>query len=152
MAERKYIRDGRAPVPVDPRISATMSRIRAKNTGPEKAMRAALSEAGIRGYRLQYAKVPGKPDIAFVGKKVAVFIHGCFWHSCPHCQPRRPTANKKFWMEKLDRNVERDMRKTRALRKVGWRVITVWECRLKKNPQAQVRRVQKALSAGSLQR
>ncbi|MGV9013809.1 MAG: very short patch repair endonuclease [Flavobacteriales bacterium] len=146
MAERNYIRDGRAPVPVDPRISATMSRIRSKNTGPEKTMRAALSAAGIRGYRLQYAKAPGKPDIAYVGRKVAVFIHGCFWHSCPHCQPRRPKTNKKFWMEKLDRNVERDMRKTRALRKAGWRVITVWECRLKKHPEAQVRRVQRALA------
>ncbi len=150
MAERKYIRDGRAPVPVDPRISAAMSRIRAKNTGPEKAMRAALSAAGIRGYRLQYAKVPGKPDIAFVGRKVAVFIHGCFWHSCPHCQPRRPKTNKSFWNEKLDRNVARDKRKVRELRKAGWRVITVWECRLKKDPEAQVRRVQKGLDEPTL--
>lgn len=146
MAERKFIRDGRAPVPLDPRISANMSRIRAKNTGPELAMRAALSATGIRGYRLQYAKAPGKPDIAFVGRKVAVFVHGCFWHSCPHCQPQRPKSNKKFWTEKLDRNVERDLRKTRALRKAGWRVITVWECRLKKNPQTEVRRVERALT------
>ena len=147
MAERKYIRDGRAPVPVDPRISANMSRIRAKNTGPEKAMRAALGEVGIRGYRLQYAKAPGKPDIAFVGRKVAVFIHGCFWHGCLHCQPRRPKTNKSFWNEKLDRNAARDQRNVRALRKAGWHVITVWECRLKKNAQAQVRRVQKVLAA-----
>ena len=150
MAERKYIRDGRAPVPVDPRISATMSRIRSKNTGPEKAMRAALSAEGIRGYRLQYAKAPGKPDIAFVGRKVAVFIHGCFWHSCPNCQPRRPKTNKNFWNEKLDRNVARDKRKVRELRKAGWRVITVWECRLKKDPEAQFRRVQKALDEPTL--
>lgn len=146
MAERKYIRDGRAPVPVDPRISANMSRIRSKNTGPEKAMRAVLNEAGIRGYRLQYAKAPGKPDIAFVGRKVAVFIHGCFWHGCPHCQPRRPKTNKSFWNEKLDRNAARDKRKVRELRKTGWRVITVWECRLKKNPEAQVRRLERALA------
>jgi len=146
MTERKYIRDGRAPVPVDPRVSAVMSRIQSKNTGPEKAMRAALSEAGIRGFRLQYAKAPGRPDITFVGRKVAVFIHGCFWHSCPHCQPRRPKTHKKFWTEKLDRNIARDKRNVRALRKAGWSGITVWDCRLKKYPVAQVRRVHRALA------
>ncbi len=150
MAEHKYIRDGRAPVPVDPRVSAVMSRIRSKDTGPEKAMRAALGAAGVRGYRLQYVKAPGKPDIAFVGRRVAVFIHGCFWHSCPHCQPRRPKTHKKFWTEKLDRNTARDKRNVRALRKAGWSVVAVWGCRLKKNPQAQVRRVQKALDKPSL--
>ncbi|MFZ1658787.1 MAG: very short patch repair endonuclease [Flavobacteriales bacterium] len=142
---KDYKRDGRAPVPVDPRISAVMSRIRSKNTGPEMAMRAALGAAGIRGYRLQYTKAPGKPDIAFVGRKVAVFVHGCFWHGCPNCQPRRPKTHKKFWAEKLDRNAARDKRNVRALRRAGWRVITVWDCRLKKNTEAQVRRVQKAL-------
>lgn len=146
MAERKYIRDGRAPVPVDPRISANMSRILSKNTGPEKAMRAALSAAGIRGYRLHFSKTPGKPDIAFVRRKVAVFIHGCFWHGCPHCQPRRPRTNRSFWNEKLDRNAARDKRNVRALRKAGWRVITVWECRLRKFPASAVRRVERALA------
>ena len=111
-------------------------------------MRAAMSEAGIRGYRLNYAKAPGKPDIAFVGRKVAVFIHGCFWHGCLHCQPRRPKRNKRFWEDKLDRNAARDKRNVRALRSAGWRVITVWECRLKKNVMAGVRRVERALAAG----
>ncbi len=145
IAKKTYSRDSRSPVPKNERVSALMSRIRAKNTGPELTMRAALSDAGIRGYRLHYTKAPGKPDIAFVGRKVAVFIHGCFWHGCPHCQPRRPKRNKRFWEEKLDRNLERDKRKARALRNAGWRVITVWECRLKKDAMPAIRRVQKAL-------
>ena len=94
---------------------------------------------------MNYAKAPGKPDIAFVGKKVAVFVHGCFWHCCPHCQPPRPKAHKDFWDQKLDRNAQRDKRNVRVLRKAGWSVITVWECRLKKAPQSQVRRVEQTL-------
>ena len=122
-----------------------MSRIRGRNTGLEKALRAALSQEGIKGYRLNYAKAPGRPDIAFVGRKAAVFVHGCFWHSCPHCQPQRPKSNRKFWHEKLDRNKARDQRKVRELRKAGWRVVTIWECRLRKRPLVQVQRVVRAL-------
>lgn len=150
MAEpRTYLRDGRAPVPSDPKVSAVMSRIRAKNTGPERAMRTALGSAGLRGYRLHYTKAPGRPDIAFVGRKVAVFVHGCFWHQCPHCQPQRPQANKSWWCKKLDRNVERDAEKVKALRKLGWRVITVWDCRLKKNAARETQRVVSTLSKSS---
>lgn len=140
-----YLRDGRAPIPKDERTSALMSRIRGTNTGPEKAMRAALSAEGIKGYRLHYAKAPGRPDIAFVGRKVAVFVHGCFWHGCPHCQPARPKTNKKFWHIKLDNNKARDQRKVRELRKAGWKVITVWECRLRKGEAREVARVVRAI-------
>lgn len=149
MAKKTYSRDARSPVPKDVRVSALMSRITAKNTGPELALRKALSAADLRGYRVHYAKVAGKPDVAFVGRKVAVFVQGCFWHSCPHCQPRRPTHNKRFWEEKLDRNKARDLRNDRALRKADWRVITIWECRLRKFPASAVRRVERALAAGS---
>ena len=146
MPRKNYQRDGRSPVPVDERVSALMSRIRSKDTGPEKVLRHLLSQAGVRGYRLNYKKAPGKPDIAFVGKMVAVFIHGCFWHGCPYCKPRRPRSNKGFWNEKLDRNAARDERKVRALRAQGWRVVTVWECRLRKFPASAVRRVERALA------
>ncbi|HRN35730.1 MAG TPA: very short patch repair endonuclease [Flavobacteriales bacterium] len=145
MAKHSYLRDGRAPVPVDARVSEQMSRIRSKNTGPERMLRKALTDAGIRGYRLNYAKAAGKPDVAFVGRKVAVFIHGCFWHCCPHCQPRRPKTHRDFWEEKLDRNVQRDERNVRALRKAAWRVVTIWECRMRKFPESQVRRVERVL-------
>lgn len=145
MPERTYIRDGRSPVPKSERTSATMSRIRAKNTGPERAMRSALSEAGIKGYRLHYAKAPGRPDIAFVGRKLALFVHGCFWHRCPHCKRYEPKSNSAWWKKKLDANQERDERKERALRSIGWRVTTVWECRLRANPAAQAARVKRVL-------
>ena len=149
MAASSYLRDGRAPVPKDVRTSALMSRIRGKNTGPEMALRAALSAEGVRGYRLHYAKAPGRPDITFVGRRVAVFVHGCFWHGCPHCRPTRPKSNGSFWQTKLDDNKARDARKERELRKAGWRVITIWECRLKRSPLAQVARVRRALDRPS---
>ncbi len=141
MLGRAYQRDGRAPTPRDERVSATMSRIRGKNTGPERAVRQALRAQGITGYRLHYAKAPGRPDIAFVGRKVAVFVHGCFWHGCQHCRPRRPKTHKGFWNAKLDRNMERDAEKVVALKNAGWRVFTLWECRVRKNVTAEAGRV-----------
>lgn len=133
MPKRTYLRDGRAPVPKDPRTSAVMSRIRAKNTTPELSVRQALRERGFTGYRLHYAKAPGRPDMAFVGRRVAIFVHGCFWHGCPHCQPRRPKTHKGFWNAKLDRNRERDVEKAHALKAAGWKVFTLWECRVKRD-------------------
>lgn len=141
MERKSYLRDGRAPVPADPRTSAVMSRIKGRDTGPERALRALLSANGVRGYRLNYAKAPGRPDIAFVGKRIAVFVHGCFWHGCPHCRPKRPSTNRSFWDLKLDRNVARDKRKVRALRNAGWRVCTIWECRLRTRPERELGRV-----------
>jgi len=145
MLERTYIRDGRAPVPKDERTSVTMSRIRGTNTAPERAMRAALCAQGIKGYRLHYAKAPGRPDIAFVGKRVALFVHGCFWHKCPHCKRTAPKSNSTWWRKKLETNKLRDLRKQRQLRTVGWRVITVWECRLRANAKVQADRVRRAV-------
>jgi DNA mismatch endonuclease, patch repair protein len=138
---REYLRDGRAPEPTSAQVSATMSRIRAKNTKPEQMLRKALSASGIKGYRLHYAKAPGRPDVAFVGKKVAAFVHGCFWHSCPHCQPRQPKSNGAWWRNKLTTNKARDKRKAMALRDAGWKVVTLWECQIRKNPERQVSRV-----------
>jgi DNA mismatch endonuclease (patch repair protein) len=145
---RTYTRDGRSPMPASERVSEQMSRIRGKDTRPERALRALLSAAGIRGYRLHWAKASGRPDVAFVGRKVAVFVHGCFWHGCPHCSPPRPKHNRGFWKAKLDRNAARDRRNTRQLRQAGWRVVTLWDCRLRKFPQAALRRVQRALADG----
>lgn len=145
MPEERYIRDGRSPIPTDARSSALMSRIRAKDTGPERSLRKALRALGLTGYRLNYSKAPGRPDIAFVGRRVAVFVHGCFWHGCRHCLPPRPKSNSTFWNAKLDRNMERDARKVRELRSAGWRVATVWECRLKQAPEREARRVARML-------
>lgn len=146
MPPRNYLRDGRAPVPTDERVSAVMSRIRHKHTTPELLVRKALRAQGLTGYRLHYAKVPGKPDIAFVGRCVAVFVNGCFWHGCPHCRPRRPRTHQGFWNAKLDRNMERDAEKTKALKRAGWKVVTLWECRVKQNVDREAARVARLLA------
>lgn len=122
-----------------------MSRIRATNTGPEKLLRSTLTGAGVRGYRLNYTKAPGRPDIAFVGRRIAVFVHGCFWHGCPYCQRSAPRTNSGWWRDKLRANRERDERKAKELKAAGWKVITVWECRLKRNPVWEAARVIRAL-------
>ncbi|MFZ1693950.1 MAG: very short patch repair endonuclease [Flavobacteriales bacterium] len=137
----------RLPKPANAQVSATMSRIRAKDTKPELLVRVHLHAAGLTGYRLHYAKVPGRPDIAFVNRKLAVFVHGCFWHGCPHCQPPKPKRNTWYWGPKLERNKERDSEKASALRKEGWRVVTLWECAIKRSPEKQVARVLRAYDA-----
>lgn len=103
-----------------------------KDTKPELLVRAALREAGLGGYRLQW-KVPGRPDIAWPGKKVCLFINGCFWHRCPHCNLSLPKKNVEYWAAKFDRNVQRDKENLAALQASGWTVHVVWECQLKKN-------------------
>lgn len=105
---------------------------RSKDTGPELKVRAALRAAGLGGYRLHWKKAPGKPDICFPGRRVAVFVHGCFWHRCPHCSPSRPKSHPEFWEAKFARNRARDARDSALLVEQGWTVVVVWECRLKR--------------------
>lgn len=119
---------------------------RGKDTGPELLLRRLLREAGCPGYRLHWAKAPGRPDVAYPGRRVAIFVNGCFWHRCPHCDPPTPTANYDFWMAKFAANQERDRRKTDELKARGWRVVTIWECILKARPQEAVDAVIDALA------
>lgn len=106
------------------------------NTKPELLVRKKLREAGLVGYRLQW-KVPGRPDIAWPGKKVALFVNGCFWHRCPYCNLSLPKTNVEYWSVKFERNVERDKRSISSLQEMGWTVFTVWECQLKKKKQEE---------------
>ena len=101
------------------------------NTKPELVVRQRLREAGLTGYRLQW-KVPGHPDIAWPGKKVAIFVNGCFWHRCPHCKPPQPKSNIQYWVLKFERNEQRDAEVLARLTEMGWTVHVVWECQLKK--------------------
>ena len=142
----EFVRDGRAPIPRDPKISKTMSRIRAKNSKPELALRKALSLAGVRGYRLHPKNIPGKPDVCFIGKRVAVFVNGCFWHQCPFCTPKGPKSHKRFWMDKFTKNVARDKKNIATLKAAGWMVIVCWECKIKKDIQVIVKRIEKGVS------
>jgi DNA mismatch endonuclease, patch repair protein len=110
------------------RRSWNMSRIRGKNTAPEKVVRSMLHRMGYR-FRLHGEGLPGRPDIVLPKYQTVVFVHGCFWHrhqGCKNCTT--PTNNRKFWLKKLEGNAARDMVKQRALWKLGWRVIVVWEC------------------------
>ena len=121
-----------------------MSRIRGKNTSPELKLRKMLWESGLRGYRVHY-KLPGKPDIVFTRKKVVVFVDGCFWHKCPVCF-RPPETNAEFWNEKLQKNVERDLKVTKELEDFGWTVLRFWEHEVKKTPEDVVARILLALN------
>ncbi len=103
------------------------------NTKPEMLVRQRLRAAGLTGYRLQWKKAPGRPDIAFPGRKVAIFVNGCFWHRCPNCNPSTPKRNVEFWEAKFRRNVERDARAQAELKELGWTSIVIWECELKKD-------------------
>ena len=142
-----YSRDKRSPTPKNAAVSRVMSANRAKNSTPELTLRKALWKAGLRGYRLhRRIRTSGsppyqggvdafrgrggslssvRPDISYVGKKLAIFVHGCFWHRCPKCSYTLPKTNSAFWHAKFDRNVARDARKAEELRNIGWTVLTV---------------------------
>lgn len=110
------------------RRSWNMSRIRGKDTTPEKVVRSLLHRMGYR-FRLHGKKLPGRPDIVLAKHNTVIFVHGCFWHrhrGCRNCTT--PTNNREFWVKKLEGNAKRDQRNQAALRRAGWRVIAVWEC------------------------
>lgn len=111
--------------------SAVMRRIKGRDTGPERQVRRALRQAGI-GYRLGGCSLPGRPDLTMKGRRVVVFVHGCFWHGHACARgARAPRQNAAYWSAKIARNRERDARVAGELSQAGWRVVTVWECALK---------------------
>lgn len=138
---RAYLRDGRAPIPVSESTSRVMSANKARNTSPEVRLRRALKAEGIRGLQAHPRAILGRPDVAFIDERVAVFINGCYWHRCPNCNPRLPKTHREFWRRKFKANRARDLRVARKLRANHWRVIVIWECRLRQNPSREVRRV-----------
>ena len=130
--------------PLNENIIKTMKSNKRKDTGPELKLRKALREAKMSGYRLQW-KVPGHPDICYPGKKVAVFVNGCFWHRCPYCNLPMPKHNQEYWSEKFRKNIIRDEIKSKQLAELGWTVVVVWECEINKELQLVVERIAKAL-------
>ena len=124
--------DNRNPPPTNENVSKSMRSNKGKGTKPELIVRQMLRELGHPGYRLNWKKAPGHPDIAYPGRKVAIFVNGCFWHHCPVCNLPLPKSHADFWREKIERNVQRDERKNRELADAGWTVITIWECEIKK--------------------
>lgn len=111
--------------------SRMMSGIRGKNTKPEMAVRKALFAAGFR-FRLHRRDLPGAPDVVMPGRRVVVFVHGCFWHRHERCRlAATPMTRPEFWKSKLEGNAARDRRNIGHLRALGWRVLVVWECALR---------------------
>lgn len=117
--------------PLTPRKrSETMSRVKSVNTKPELRVRSALHRMGYR-FRLHRKDLPGNPDIVLPKHRTVVFVHGCFWHQHPGCRKATiPQTNREYWESKLGRNVERDRKAQQALVEQGWRVLTLWECKI----------------------
>ena len=112
--------------------SEQMSRVRGRDTKPEWIVRKMVHAMGFR-YRLHVAGLPGTPDIVFRGKHKIIFVHGCFWHRHGKCKNTRwPKSRLEFWKPKLEANKARDAANNRALRRLGWEVLIIWECQLKK--------------------
>lgn len=124
--------------------SYNMSRIRSKDTGLEKRLRKLLWSSGFRGYRL-YSSLPGRPDIVFSRAKLAIFVDGCYWHGCPKCIKRAIPTNTKYWGNKIAANKKRDRKNIRALKRIGWQVIRLWEHDMKRKPQECLELIGQAL-------
>ena len=122
--------------------SWNMSRIKSKNTKPEILVRSALHRMGYR-FRLHgkvseslYAKgvLPGKPDIVLAKYRTVIFVHGCFWHHHENCKGATvPKTRTEWWMDKFNRNIQRDLMNIKILESLGWRVIIIWECEIRTN-------------------
>ena len=112
--------------------SYTMRQVKDKNTKPEMMVRATLRNLGYTGYRLHRNDIPGTPDIAWIGRKLAIFINGCFWHGhdCPR-GARVPKSNSDYWVRKISRTVRRDTENRQRLSAAGWSALTLWECQLR---------------------
>ncbi|HVW64202.1 MAG TPA: very short patch repair endonuclease [Nitrosospira sp.] len=112
--------------------SEIMRAIRSANTTPEIKVRRLLRSLGYTGYRLHRADIPGKPDIAFVKKRKAIIVNGCFWHGHDCKVGRRvPKSNQDYWVPKIRRNRERDVRHIADLEELNWNVLIIWECEIK---------------------
>jgi DNA mismatch endonuclease, patch repair protein len=136
-------KEPRPPKTSSARVTAVMRANRAVNTGPERSLRRALSDLGLSGYRIAPRTVPGRPDIAFTRFRVAIFVHGCFWHhhACVAGSRSLPKTHVEYWRLKFRLNRARDARKLSVLRGGGWKTLVIWECQLGQNPIASAIKV-----------
>lgn len=126
--------------------SWNMSRIKGKDTKIEVEVRKYLFSKGYR-FRKNDKRYPGKPDIVLPKYHVAIFVHGCFWHRHEGCKDATtPKTRTEFWIEKFDKNVKNDQIKQEKLRELGWKVIVIWECELKRSFQETMDKVEKELT------
>ena len=123
-----------------------MSRIRGRDTKPELMLRRALWQGGLR-YRL-HCRLPGRPDIVFPARRIAVFVDGCFWHQCPE-HATLPKNNRAFWQAKLEGNRRRDAEVNALLRAEGWTVLRIWEHEIRRNASHVAERIARMIRAAS---
>lgn len=123
--------------------SAVMRRVKARDTKPEMLVRKLLRALGHSGYRLDRNDLPGRPDIAYIGRRQAIFVHGCFWHG-HDCKrgARVPKTNTEYWLAKIARNKARDAAAVNAMAAIGWDCLTIWECELTDQAAASRRLVE----------
>ncbi|HNQ34453.1 MAG TPA: very short patch repair endonuclease [bacterium] len=108
--------------------SQIMANVKGRNTSPERVVRGCLRRLRCR-FRGNVKALPGKPDVVLTGRGKVIFVHGCFWHGHRRCRrSKRPTTNEMFWNKKIDGNIQRDKKVRRALTRLGWKVLVVWEC------------------------
>lgn len=125
-----------------------MSRVKTRETAPELELRRALWAAGVRGWRLHPRKVPGRPDLAWLGRRIAVFVDGAFWHGHPDYYWGQ---SGKFWDEKIDRNRSRDEKVNRELLEGGWTVLRVWDFEVERDAPGCVEIIRTALNASAME-
>ena len=119
--------------------SDIMSRVKNRRTAPEDQVAALLRQIGIK-YRRNVKTLAGQPDFVIGSKKTVIFVNGCFWHGHHNCnRAKRPDSNKAFWDKKIDTNRKRDRSNARMLRKQGWHIITIWQCRLRRKEEVLTR-------------
>lgn len=120
--------------------SRNMAAIKGANTKPEELVRKYLFSKGFR-YRKNVRALPGSPDVVLPKYKTVIFVNGCFWHKHDCKWFKWPRTNADFWKEKITKNVERDARNVELLKDAGWKVLTVWECELKENPNETMEKI-----------
>ena len=131
------------PPPSSSAVTKAMKSNKSKNTRPELIFRKELRKIGLDEYTLHPRNVIGRPDIAYPKKRVAIFVHGCFWHRCPKCKLTIPKTHTEYWREKFRRNIKRDKKNKTELRSSGWKVFEFWECDVKKDPFILAKSVRK---------
>jgi DNA mismatch endonuclease, patch repair protein len=130
--------------------SKLMSRIRGRaNISTELKVAGILRASAVRGWR-RHLSLPGRPDFTFPKQGVCIFVHGCFWHDCPRCK-KRSSTRPEYWKEKIDVNRRRDQRVSRELRQLGYKVIVIWECTLRrKHPTHAIQKLLQRLRAAGV--
>jgi DNA mismatch endonuclease (patch repair protein) len=146
-AGRLEATDPRNPAPSSIATRNVMRANRGSRTALELRVERYLRARGIRGLRTNWRTPLARADLAHPDSKVAIFVHGCFWHYCRLCQTRAPRSNASFWAAKFTRNRERDQFIRRGLKALGWRVVEIRECQARVRPWRQAQRVRLAIAA-----